>query len=234
MARGDPDDLGDGGLTDDAVITLCEEALVLYLKSLALLAKSMDIAGAWWARKNLADGSMSRPDPTPGSVATNRINSVVQWGRNRFNEVLQKADYVRLRHVETQRRLNPEKSNTSSGYAAYASSTDQIIMETDTTAEQLMYDRAIEMSRTAAINELTCEDLPGCEIAYVTAIRMLEAVLDGSSEEVSVTERHQNNNSRVAQDEQNGPINGMGPGQREVVAKSELSLSSFSPPPSLF
>lgn len=41
-----------------------------------------------------------------------------------------------------------------------------------------MYDRALEMSRAAAINELTGEDLANCEITYVTAIRMLEAVLE--------------------------------------------------------
>jgi serine/threonine-protein kinase ULK/ATG1 len=41
-----------------------------------------------------------------------------------------------------------------------------------------MYDRALEMSRAAAINELTGEDLANCEITYVTAIRMLEAILE--------------------------------------------------------
>jgi serine/threonine-protein kinase ULK/ATG1 len=227
MAGGDPDDLGDGGLTDDAVVTLCEEALVLYVKALSLLAKSMDIAGAWWARKNrgeiIADGSMSRPDAAPSSVAASRINSVVQWVRNRFNEVLQKADYVRLRLVETQRRLNPQQSsNNSSGYAGYASSTDQVVVASGVTAEKLMYDRALEMSRTAAINELTGEDLPGCEIAYVTAIRMLEAVLE-SDEDAPVTQLHQNN-SRETQDEQNELMNGMEADDREVVAKREFLL----------
>jgi serine/threonine-protein kinase ULK/ATG1 len=38
------------------------------------------------------------------------------------------------------------------------------------------------MSRTAAINEIASEDLPGCEISYVTAIRMLEAVLEGDDD----------------------------------------------------
>jgi serine/threonine-protein kinase ULK/ATG1 len=187
----------------------------------------MDIAGAWWARKNrgeiIADGSMSRPDAAPSSVAASRINSVVQWVRNRFNEVLQKADYVRLRLVETQRRLNPQQSsNNSSGYAGYASSTDQVVVASGVTAEKLMYDRALEMSRTAAINELTGEDLPGCEIAYVTAIRMLEAVLE-SDEDAPVTQLHQNN-SRETQDEQNELMNGMEADDREVVAKREFLL----------
>ena len=41
----------DGGLTVDAVVTISEEALVLYVKSLSLLAQSINIAAAWWARK---------------------------------------------------------------------------------------------------------------------------------------------------------------------------------------
>ena len=57
-------------------------------------------------------------------------------------------------------------------------SADHIVVSSGITAEKLMYDRALEMSRSAAINELTGEDLAGCEISYVTAIRMLEAVLE--------------------------------------------------------
>ncbi len=45
-----------------------------------------------------------------------------------------------------------------------------------------MYDRALEMGRTAAINEIANEDLRGCELSYVTAIRMLEAVLENDDE----------------------------------------------------
>ena len=45
-----------------------------------------------------------------------------------------------------------------------------------------MYDRALEMSRAAAIDEVTNENLPGCELSYITAIRMLEAVLDSDED----------------------------------------------------
>lgn len=55
---------------------------------------------------------------------------------------------------------------------------DNVIVTSGVTAEKLMYDRALEMSRSAAVNELVGDDLPGCEIAYITAIRMLEAVLE--------------------------------------------------------
>ncbi|KAK2741235.1 Serine/threonine-protein kinase [Myotisia sp. PD_48] len=174
-------------LTVDAVLILSEEALVLYVKALALLAKSMDIAGAWWARKNrgeiIGDNSTSRIEPN--ITAGSRVNNVVQWVRNRFNEVLQKAEYSRRRLLEAQKQLppdhpyrhNPHVANSET-LAAFDRSTDQIVISSGITAEKLMYDRALEMSRTAAINELTGEDLQGCEIAYITAIRMLEAVLE--------------------------------------------------------
>jgi len=45
-----------------------------------------------------------------------------------------------------------------------------------------MYDRAMEMSRAAAINELATEDLPGCELSYVTALRMLEAIVENDDD----------------------------------------------------
>ncbi|KAJ5544290.1 hypothetical protein N7513_007101 [Penicillium frequentans] len=184
----DADDSGDDGLTVDAIVTLSEEALVLYVKALSLLAKSMDIAGAWWSRKNREDAygdHASRSDGTTALAGT-RINNVVQWVRSRFNEVLEKAEFVRLKLIEAQRRLpldhpgHPDNRSVGSTAASYGST--DVVVSPGVTAEKLMYDRALEMSRAAAINELTSEDLAGCEIAYVTAIRMLEAVLedDGS------------------------------------------------------
>ncbi|KAL4996895.1 Serine/threonine-protein kinase atg1 [Aspergillus recurvatus] len=173
-------DFGDGELTPDAAVTLSEEALVLYVKALSLLAKSMDIAGAWWMRKNraeaLGDSGFSRLEPV--SI---RINKVVQWVRSRFNEVLEKAEFVRLKLLEAQRRLptdHPSHPNNLSLESTGSGTSVDVVVSPGVTAEKLMYDRALEMSRSAAINELTSEDLPGCEIAYVTAIRMLEAVLE--------------------------------------------------------
>ncbi|CRG90148.1 unc51-like kinase [Talaromyces islandicus] len=181
-------DSEDGELTPDAVVTLSEEALVLYVKALALLAKSMDIAGAWWARKNRGD--VFTTDASPGMPATNslvgsRINNVVQWVRNRFNEVLEKAEFVRLKLIEGQKRLSPDHPSHPDNHSigsvsagALGTSADNVIVSSGVTAEKLMYDRALEMSRAAAINELTGDDLSGCEIAYITAICMLEAVLE--------------------------------------------------------
>ena len=188
-----PDD--DGGLTPDAIVTLSEEALVLYVKALSLLAQAMDVAGAWWARKNrgeIIDESTSPKSiitPAHNAAAGNRVNNVVQWVRSRFNEVLEKAEFVRLKLIEAQKRLpsdhpshpsnHPSASISSTGLG---SSAENVVVSPGVSAEKLMYLRALEMSRSAAVNELVCDDLPGCEIAYVTAIRMLEAVLEDDNE----------------------------------------------------
>ena len=182
-------------LTFDAIVTLSEEALVLYVKALSLLACSMDIAGAWWARKNRREvveepiSSRTNTNSAAGVAAGNRVNNVVQWVRSRFNEVLEKAEFVRLKLLEAQKQLpldhpahpnnHPAASNSGSGMATSA---DHVIVSSGVTAEKLMYDRALEMSRSAAVNELVGDDLPGCEIAYVTAIRMLEAVLENDDD----------------------------------------------------
>ncbi|EFQ99662.1 ULK/ULK protein kinase [Nannizzia gypsea CBS 118893] len=189
----------DDGLTLDAVLTLSEEALVLYVKALSILAKAMDIAGAWWARKNREEAignGLSSPRTDRDIVISSRINSVVQWVRTRFNEVLQKAEYSRRRLLEAQKQLPPDhpyrmshEVGESGSLPSFDQSSDQVIISSGITAEKLMYDRALEMSRTAAINELTGEDLSGCEIAYVTAIRMLEAVLESDDTSRSTKDR---------------------------------------------
>jgi len=185
------DSVGDDeGLTVEAIVALSEEALVLYVKALSLLAKSMDIAGAWWSRKSrggvLNSGQAVRSEPS-NNAAGDRINSAVQWVRNRFNEVLEKAEFVRLKLIDGQKQLPEDhpghpSNHTSASKSAGSSSTDGVVLSTGVSAEKLMYDRAIEMSRSAAINEIANEDLEGCRISYMTAIRMLEAVLETDEE----------------------------------------------------
>ena len=181
----------DEGLTIDAVVSLSEEALVLYVKALSLLAKSMDIASLWWSRKSRAESNSSTHSATRDSVNSQalglKINAAVQWIRSRFNEVLEKAELVRLKLIEAQKQLPEEHpshpSNHPTDTSAVANSgVEGVFLSAGISAEKLMYDRAVEMSRTAAINEIASEDLPGCEISYVTAIRMLEAVLDNDDD----------------------------------------------------
>ena len=181
----------DLGLTVEAIVCLSEEALLLYVKALSLLAKSMDIASLWWSRKSRSDssnsGHVSSRDSISGRDVNTRINAVVQWTRCRFNEVLEKALIVRLKLIEAQKQLPEDHPSHPSNQpaeasAAGASSTDGVFLTPGMSAEKLMYERAVEMSRAAAINEISNDDLPGCERSYVTAIRMLEAVLDSDED----------------------------------------------------
>lgn len=219
----DSGDFADSGLTVDAIVTLSEEALVLYVKALSLLAKSMDIAGAWWTRKNRADpfgdSAGNRVDPASTVVGT-RINHVVQWVRNRFNEVLEKAEFVRLKLIEGQKRLSghPSNQNNQSITSSDGSSVSgDVMVSSGVTAEKLMYDRALEMSRAAAINELTGEDLPGCEIAYVTAVRMLEAILE---DDRPTTSQGQKDDEKVVLDEVQAE-------DRQVVVKCKFPSDDY-------
>lgn len=220
----DPDD----GLTVDAIVTLSEEALVLYVKALSLLAKSMDIAGAWWSRKNREElyGDSPRSD-TSTAIAGSRINNVVQWVRSRFNEVLEKADFVRLKLIEAQKRLPLDHpghpDNHSIGYTSGSTSSADVVVSPGVSAGRLMYDRALEMSRAAAINELTSEDLAGCEIAYVTAIRMLEAVLEDDGTQ-STTSDQQNS---LKGSEKSSLDDLQGEDRQTVVKRKPCQCASF-------
>ncbi|OAA58087.1 serine/threonine-protein kinase [Niveomyces insectorum RCEF 264] len=190
----------DDELTLDAVVVLSEEALVLYVKALSLLAKSMDIASMWWRSKMRGSGAMGNGGSASylllvrESPLGQRINAAVQWIRSRFNEVLEKATFARERLVEAQRRLPEDHPSHPSNHnrddsaglgnvgattpTAAGSSTDGVYLSAGVSAEKLMYDRAVEMSRAAAIGEISNGDLAGCELSYMTAICMLEAVLD--------------------------------------------------------
>lgn len=176
---------GEDVLTVDAIIALSDEALALYVKALSLLAKAMDIANLWWTRKTRTESSGNHPagrDPSSTQALLHRINSAVQWVRTRFNEVLEKAEIVRLKLTDAQRGLPEDHpnhpSNRPEAASANFSTGDRTTFMPGIVAEKLMYERAVDMSRRAAIDEIANGDLAGCEISYVTAICMLEAVLD--------------------------------------------------------
>lgn len=199
----------DDGLTAEATVALSEEALVLYVKALSLLAKSMDIARGWWSRKSRGEVLNGNSAKNESPAAGNRINSAVQWVRNRFNEVLEKAEIVRLKLIAAQKLLPEDhpghpRNHTSSSKAGGSSGADGVVLNSGVSAEKLMYDRALDMSRSAAINEIANEDLAGCEISYVTAIRMLEAVLEDEEEAPPKRRRPSTLRDKDAEDEANG------------------------------
>lgn len=173
-------------LPPKVVKNICEEGIVLYVKTLALLAKGMGIANQWWSstydtEEAKGEASLGRSINIQTSV---KINELVQWIRERFNECLEKAELVKLRLDEAlsniakweKQELNSGDSNTQIYVGASASNAPA--SELRVIFEKLIFDRALEISRNAAVNELVKVDLKGCELAYSTAIWMLEALLD--------------------------------------------------------
>ncbi|KAH9860335.1 Serine/threonine-protein kinase [Plenodomus biglobosus] len=171
------DDDEDDDLTPDMAIIISEEALVLYLKALAILSKAMGITGAYWSRRSDA--------ASRANASSARLSQVVSWVRDRFNECCAKSELVALKLQQVQHRLpadhpaHPQNVSTvASASATTIGSAENILLTTGVTAEKLMYDRALEMSRQAAVDELTGQNLAGCDVNYFTAIQMLDAILE--------------------------------------------------------
>lgn len=191
-----PDD-DDDDLTIEAIIEISEEALVLYVKTLAILTNTFSLASGWWNGRPRILGQVDNSGfsrsldsdraTMPSAPIGLRVNNVVQWARTRFNECIEKSEYVTRRLSDAQSKLPRSHPGHPSNFAVKEPTTgtgvtSTIHLTSGITAEKLMYERAVEMSKTAAINELTGEDLPGCEVAYMTAIRLLEAVLESESD----------------------------------------------------
>ena len=187
----------DDDLTIEAVIEIAEEALVLYVKTLAILTNTFSLASSWWSRRNrltshgdnsgFSKSLDSNRAAAPSASVGIRVNNVVQWARSRFNECIEKSEYVTRRLSDAQNKLPRSHPGHPLNFAIDHATTavgitSTIHLTSGITAEKLMYERAVEMSKTAAINELTSEDLPGCEVAYMTAIRLLEAVLESEND----------------------------------------------------
>ena len=246
-SRGSEGDAGeavddDVDLNIEATVACAEEALVLFVKALSLLARSMNIARAWWARKNRAEaieearssGTSSRTAQTTDT--SNRVNNVVQWVRRRFNEVLEKAEFVRLKLIGAQQKLplghpnHPNNQPSASKSGMSSGSGDVVTMTSGVTAEKLMYDYAVDKSRSAAVNELVGENLPGCEIDYSTAIWLLEAILEDDDDlpRSKTSSGAGNENQRRSASSEKEPVNGVEAEDRETVLKRESQIPSWS------
>ncbi|KAG0352791.1 Serine/threonine-protein kinase, partial [Gamsiella multidivaricata] len=127
---------------------LAEEAFFLYLRALALLQAGMDVARQYWEER--------RQEAKPASM---RLNSGVQWVRDRFNECLEKAEAAKARSGIDRRE------------------------ESGVVIEKLIYERALELSKAAALKELVSDDYGESEKSYQTSIWMLHAILDGAGED---------------------------------------------------
>ncbi|EON66739.1 ULK/ULK protein kinase [Coniosporium apollinis CBS 100218] len=220
-------------LTTDAIVTISEEALVLYVKALGILSRSIDLVASWWNRSNrggIVGDNASPTSHSPNTTAaatTSRMNHVLQWARARFNECFEKSEFAGRKLMDAQKQLpldhpghpNNHPSASGSATSSIGTSAENIILTTGITAEKLMYDRALEMSRAAAVNELVGEDLAGCEINYCTAIHMLEAILDG---EYDIASGRSKKDSKT----EAGAISGLENGDRVTVQKLVESMKA--------
>lgn len=217
----------DKDMTTAAIVGVAEEALVLYVKTLAILAKSIDLAGFWWTKHSRGEVMTTEPSSKSANAGTTevgkRMNNVVQWTRLRFNECVEKSEVVGRKLSSAQRQLpsdhpahpnNVASSSSGSGNAVTASA-ERIYISSGITAERLMFERAVEMSRAAAVSELVNDELSDCEIGYVTAIMLLEAVLEGDEEPLM---RRPSLKKDKPADE---IVNGMETQDRQTVVKRE-------------
>lgn len=139
-------------LDNDTMTLVAYEAFALYYKSLALLDKFMKIASQWWnSRREMGVIINTSPDANTGTqpanvpsslqsdgtsfaspnvVASDRLVELVQWARERFNECLSRADYAQA-----------QISKYSDKFTN---------LDTRGMAERLIFDRALEMSKSAA------------------------------------------------------------------------------------
>lgn len=211
----------DADMTNVAIVAVAEEALVLYVKALAILTKTIDLAGYWWNKRDRSDAVTSDPSSDQASNVATRILSVVKWSRTRFNECLEKSEVVGRRLQLAQRQLpedhpgHPDNQGTYSGSGGVGTSAEQIHICSGITAERLMFDRAVEMSRAAAVGELVGEDLMDHEIGYKTAIMLLEAVLETDDEPLM---RKPSTKSQKPGDE---IVNGLETEDRQTVVRRE-------------
>ena len=234
----------DVDLNIEATVICAEEAFVLYVKALSLLAHAMTIAHAWWAKNKPSEESNSMTDTTarsPGAANVGRrVNNVVQWVRGRFNEVLEKAEFVRLKLIDAQKQLPEDHPNHSDGPIAPSSSTatgsaasSDVPITSGITAEKLMYDYALEKSRSAAVSELVGDNLPGCEIDYNTAIWLLEAILeDDEDETLPGKDASLGDKEDQAPEADDGCVNGVEAEDRKhvITRKFLLCLPRSKPP----
>ncbi|CAO0790614.1 unnamed protein product [Mucor circinelloides] len=127
--------------------TLSDETSALFLKALALIEVGLSVAQQYWC-SDLIDIE----DEEERKLVAGRLYDAVQWMREKFNESLERAE-----SIETDMNASANVNNSAF-------------------VDKLLYDRALEMSRAAAVHELVGENITECEQDYQTAIWMLEAI----------------------------------------------------------
>ncbi|EDO17806.1 hypothetical protein Kpol_541p49 [Vanderwaltozyma polyspora DSM 70294] len=188
---------------------LSKEAIILYMKTLSILATAMQITSNWWYQSNEKNCSL-------------RLNLLVQWIRDKFNECLERADFLRIQILELEECENKSNELNSDHTDVETSGVNETVHNNDNDAneedqiyvEKLLYDRALEISRTAAKLEIQGDHLNNCELAYATSLWMLEILLDDRIEDDNFNE-FSSKNSAVLDDQ-----------DREIIKKYIDSIAN--------
>lgn len=138
-------------LSPEIFAVVSQEAIVLYVKCLSILSQGMNSARKWIEAND---------NKSPGS----QLVEQVQWIREKFNEVLDCAEYTQLLKSEYAYTVNEDKVR-------------------HITCEKLVFDRATELSKQAAQCEKEGQDLETCHLYYDTSIWMLRAILENDEDE---------------------------------------------------
>lgn len=166
------------------LLQLCTEAVVLYMKALSILAKAIQITSNWWYE-------------TQDKTYSLRLNLLVQWIRERFNESLEKADFLRIRinelktsHASDRTLIRQEGAGETGAGNEHPKQDKGDLLKVNETGEgeivyleKMLYDRSLEISKAAAKLEIQGEHLNNCELAYATSLWMLKTLLDETSDE---------------------------------------------------
>ncbi|CCE64251.1 hypothetical protein TPHA_0H00410 [Tetrapisispora phaffii CBS 4417] len=152
-------------LSQKEIQLLSTEAIVLYMKALSILAEAMSITSKWWYESNDKNCSL-------------RLNLLVQWIRDTFNESLGKADFLRLKLLQFTEHSNSISDNDVTTDNQSKIEHNENYLDDKIYLEKLLYDRALDISKTAAKMELQGENLSNCELAYATSIWMLQVLLE--------------------------------------------------------
>ncbi|CAG8572433.1 5553_t:CDS:10 [Paraglomus occultum] len=146
----------------ESPVTSPEVTAVLAEEALALYLRALSILQS--AMNTAKEHWNGLPEYSGHKTVSHKFNMAVQWVRARFNECLERAEYAKS-------KCRTDDENTAEVFP-----------------EKLLYDKALEMSRSAAVIELVGEDLTTCERTYQNAIFMLCAILDCQDDEEGMDE----------------------------------------------
>lgn len=138
---------------------ISQEGIGLYIKTLSLLGRAMDIAGQWWFEKyDVVHGER------PSFETTVRINQIVQWIREKYNISLERLEFLKSKSDFTAEETIEDNEPNGT-----------------TRVQQAIFAAALGIARETALKELL-RNSTDIECSYVTSIYMLLAILEDLEE----------------------------------------------------